>query len=223
MQSKWTIVESAATLLTFVFCMSPALADSYSDGAAQYSVGNYAAAKIHLLKATAAKPKSWQAHYQLANTFVALKDSASAKRSYDKCISCNPPADIRENCQRAIIYMVSNPKLTAPAAAPVSLRSYSSGKGTSSAHDTGSSPSSDVEARRSQVLVETEAEIVKMKEQEKHRLEEMHNNANETWIHPDGAIKQGLSPEAEKAFNKEVEEKAAAMREQGKRRAASFR
>ncbi|MBC8000284.1 MAG: hypothetical protein IAF58_20175 [Leptolyngbya sp.] len=223
MQSKWSFAESAATFSAILLCMSPALADSYSDGAAQYSAGNYSGAKIHLMKATVAKPKSWQAHYQLANTLVALKDSASAKRSYSKCLACNPPADIRENCQRAIIYMNSNPKLAAPAAAQVSLRSYSSGKGDSSAHDTGSSPSINVESRRSQVLVETEADIVKMKEQEKHRLEEMHNNANETWIHPDGAIKQGLSPEAEKAFNKEVEEKAAAMREQGKRRAASFR
>lgn len=212
--------------LALTFCIIPALADDYNDGAAQYSAGNYAAAKKHFIGAVAAKPKSWQAHYQLANTFVALKDSENAKRSYVKCLSSNPPADIRANCERAVAYIASNPKLITPVAAPVAVskRLYSSGTtATANQPSSGSTPASNVEAKRAQIMQEAEAEIAKFKEHEKQRLEELHNNSNEIWRHSDGSIKAGLSAEDEKAFNRSVEEKAAAMREEAKRRASSYR
>ncbi|MBC8000285.1 MAG: hypothetical protein IAF58_20180 [Leptolyngbya sp.] len=224
MHSKFNIAKSAVVFATFMFCVSPSFADSYSDGAAQYAAGNYAGAKAHLTKAAAAKPKSWQTQYQLANTFVALKDSANAKKSYEKCISLNPPVDIRANCQRAVAFIASNPKLEAPAvvAAPISKKMYTSGS-TGSSSTAGSSPSAEAEARRAKIMEEAEVEVAKMRESEKAHLEELTANANRRFRYADGTRKTGLSTEEEKAFNHEVEEKAAAIREQAKRRAASYR
>lgn len=224
MQAISNVAKSAVAIATLIFCIQPSFADSYSDGAAHYAAGNYAGAKTHLMKAAAAKPKSWQIHYQLANTFVALKDSANAKRSYEKCLSLNPPADIRANCQRAVAFIASNPKLEAPVvvAAPISKKMYTSGS-TGSSSNAGSSPSAEAEARRAKILEEAEVEVAKMRESEKARLEELTVNANRRFRYADGTRKTGLSTEEEKAFNHEVEEKAAAIREQAKRRAASYR
>lgn len=221
-------IGAAAIAVLFAYA-PPGWADEYSQGTADYAVGYFVGAKLHFIKAAAAKPKSWQAHYQLANTYIQLKDSANAKKSYLKCIACNPPADTKANCQKAIAYIASNPTLAAPAAAaPVYRPSmYSSGtrssSTTSTAPSVGSSGTDGKEAQRAKIMQAAEAEIAKMRAEEEVRLKEMEANSNERYRQADGTVKTGLSTEEEAAFKKEVEQKASAIRENARRRADSIR
>lgn len=220
-------IIGAAAIAVLLSCPLPSRADEYSQGTDSYAAGNFIKAKGHFAKAVVAKPKSWQAHYQLANTFVQLKDSANAKKSYLKCLASNPPADVKANCERAIAYIASNPTLTAPAAAaPVYRPSmYSSGtRSTSDSSTAGSAdPNEKLEEQRSRIMQEAEAQVVKMRAEEEIRLKEMEANANQMWRHPDGTVKNGLSNEEEAAFRKEVEQKAAQIKANARRRADNVR
>ncbi len=220
-------IIGAAAVAVLLSCPLPGRADEYSQGTESYAVGNFIKAKQHFAKAVAAKPKSWQAHYQLANTLIQLKDSANAKKSYLKCLASNPPADTRAHCERAIAYIASNPTLAAPAAAaPVYRPSmYTSGTRSSSASTTSApaDPNEKIEEQRSRIMQEAEAQIVKMRAEEEVRLKEMEANANQMWRHADGTVKNGLSSEEEAAFRKEVEQKAAEIKANARRRADNVR
>lgn len=220
-------IIGAAAIAVLLSCPLPGRADEYSQGTDSYAADNFIKAKGHFAKAVVAKPKSWQAHYQLANTYVQLKDSANAKKSYVKCLASNPPADIKANCERAVAYIASNPTLTAPAAAaPVYRPSmYSSGtRSTSGSSSTASAdPNEKIEEQRSRIMQEAEAQIVKMRAEEEIRLKEMEANANQMWRHPDGTVRNGLSNEEEAAFKKEVEQKAAEIKANARRRADNVR
>ena len=214
---------AASTLIALTGVCAPALADAYSDGTASYAAGNFAKAKDQFVKATVAKPKSWQAHYQLANTYMQLKDSANAKKSYAKCVSCSPPADIKANCQTAIAYIATNPTLTPPAAAAPRPQPYTPSYSSPSPTASNGDNASAVEAKRAAILQEGEAEIAKMREHENEKLKEAEANGNQRYITHDGQEVMGLPREDKAAMEKEIERKASEIRDRYKRRAASIR
>jgi len=225
---RFAAVSTVAALLASA---APALADAYSDGTASYAAGNFAKAKAQFMKAIAAKPKSWQAHYQLANTYVQLKEAGNAKTSYTKCISLAPPPDIKANCTSAISYIAGNPALTAPAVPAArpkrqsQAHTSSSGAGTADddSDDGGNGAPNSVEARRAAVLQEGEAEIARMREHENEKLKDAEAGGNQRYITHDGQEVMGLTPEDKAAMEKEIERKAAEIRDRYKRKAASIR
>ncbi|MBS1953600.1 MAG: tetratricopeptide repeat protein [Cyanobacteria bacterium SZAS-4] len=236
MHCKLIYIVSTATVISLVLSPQPLLADEYATGASAYCAGDFAAAKTHFIKAAKAKPKSWQAHYQLANTYVQLKDSASAKASYLKCIASRPPADIQSNCKSALAYIATNPKLIAPAAVAPARASQTvprvapkqSGDLESTASTTGGDSrdpavSPDLALRRARILQDGEAEVNRMKAQEKEKQADAEANSNQRYIQVDGTIKTSLSTEELAQMQREVEQKATAIREQYKRKAAALR
>ncbi len=231
MHSKLTYILSAASLATFVLATQPSSADEYAKGAAAYSAGDFAGAKTHLIKAAQAKPKSWQAHYQLANAYVQLKDSTAAKASYQKCIANHPPADIQAHCTTALSYIASNPKLTAPVAVaaprPVQVvapkQSIDSSASTAGGDSGEPGVSADLAMRRARVLQDGETEVARMKAQEKERQADVESNANQRYIYPDGTVKTSLSSEEIAQMQREVEQKAAAIRDRAKRKSQDLR
>lgn len=236
MHSRLIYILSAATLTTFVLSTQPSSADEYAMGAAAYSAGDFAGAKTHLIKAAKAKPKSWQAQYQLANTYVQLKDSADAKTSYLKCIANHPPADIQTNCKTALSYIATNPKLIAPAAVaaprpaqPVQMvtprqSADSNSTASTAGGDSGEAQvSPDLALRRARVIQDGEAEVNRMKAQEKEKQAEAEANANQRYIYPDGSVKTSLSTEELAQMQREVEQKASAIRERARKKAAALR
>ncbi|MFN8552411.1 MAG: hypothetical protein U0103_13125 [Candidatus Obscuribacterales bacterium] len=225
----YVFVAIAASTLAGVVFAAPSLADEYAQGAAAYSAGDFSGAKAHLIKATQAKPKSWQAHYQLANTYVQLKDSANAKMSYQKCIANNPPADIKTNCITALSYIGTNPKLTAPVAPtpprPVQMIAPKQATASDSTSDEPSehTVNADLEARRAKIIAEGEAEVTRMKQQEKEKQEEAEANANQRYIYPDGTVKTSLSTEEMAQMQREIDQKASQIRDRARRKAEALR
>ena len=59
----------------------------YDKACAEYTKGDYKAAKDDFLSASKQNPKNWQALYQLANCYVQLKDFTNAKKSYADCLT----------------------------------------------------------------------------------------------------------------------------------------
>lgn len=224
MRHQSSYFVAATSIIVLVAGAAPAFADAYSDGTASYAAGNFAKAKEQFAKAIVAKPKSWQAHYQLANTYMQLKDSANAKKSYAKCLTCSPPADIKGNCVTAIAYIATNPTLAAPAAAAPRPQPYTP-KYSSSAETASGSGGGDsgVEARRAAILQQGEAEIAKMREHENEKLKEAEASGNQRYLTHDGQEVMGLTREDRAAMEKEIERKAAEIRDLYKRKAQSVR
>ncbi|CAN5412832.1 hypothetical protein BH10CYA1_BH10CYA1_01680 [soil metagenome] len=231
MHSKLSHILSAATFTTLVLATQPGSADQYAEGAAAYSAGDFAGAKTHLLKAAQAKPKSWQTHYQLANTYVQLKDSAAAKASYLKCLASRPPADIKAHCTTALSYIASNPKLTAPVAVaaprPVQVVTPKQPVDTTDSTAGGDSGepavSADLAMRRARIIQDGETEVARMKAQEKERQADAESNANQRYIYPDGTVKTSMSSEELAQMQREVEQKATAIRDRAKRKASDLK
>jgi len=215
-------------MAAFVLISSPACkADEYSVAVGKYGEGKFAEALTHFNKAAQAQPKSWKVQYQLANTHLQLKEMEKAKKSYQKCLSLNPPADAKANCQRAISYLNNPPQPAAPAPYRPSLyqrSSSSSSAGDSSGTGTGlSAAERDKEAARARITREGEAEIQKMKAEEDERLKSAQANTNRAWIHSDGTIQNHLSDSEEAEFKKEVARKEAAIRERMQRQLNAIR
>lgn len=203
----------------------PGSADEYSIAVTKYSEGNYAEALQHFAKAAQSQPKSWKVQYQLANTQLQLKEIEKAKKSYQKCLSLNPPADTKANCQRAIDYLNNPPQPAAPAPYRPSLYQRSSSSSSSSSSDTGapSAAEREKEAARARITREGEAEIQKMKAEEEERLKAAQASTNRSWIHSDGSIQTHLSESEEAEFKKEVARKEAAIRDRMQRQLNSIK
>lgn len=225
---KLNFVFSISLSFAVCACIStlPGRADEYSIAVSKYNAGNFAEAQQHFTKAAQSQPKSWKVQYQLANTQLQLKQIDNAKKSYQKCISLNPPADTRAQCERAISYLNNPPQPAAPAPYRPSLYQRTSSS-TSSTSDAGSSAVSaadrDKEAARARITREAEAEIAKMKAEEEEHLKAAQANTNRSWIHSDGTIQTHLSESEEAEFKKEVARKEAAIRERMQRQLNSVR
>lgn len=223
---KLNFVFSIPLSFAVCACMSapPSHADEYSIAVAKYNEGRFAEAQQHFAKAAQSQPKSWKVQYQLANTQLQLKQIEKAKKSYQKCISLNPPADTKAQCERAISYLNNPPQAAAPAPYRPSL--YARPSSSSSASSDAGAPSfadREKEAARARITREAEAEIAKMKAEEEERLQAAQSNSNRGWIQQDGSVKYHLSEAEETEFKREVARKESAIRERMQRQLNAIR
>lgn len=224
------LLPSALLLFALYINVTPAsAADFYKLGSASYAQGNFPLAKTQLAKATMLTPKSWKAHYELANTFVALKNSGAAKMSYQKCLTCNPPEDIKKRCKDAISYISTNPTLKAPdpVAVPITVqlvtpRASASPSGTTASTGADPAVNADLEARKARILADASASAERLRKEQKERLDELESSSNQRYLYPDGTIKTSADPEQERAVKREYETKINAIMEDAKRRAAAL-
>ncbi len=225
MKLKFAIAITATVAGFSSICVPSVFADEYSVALAKYNEGKFSEALSLLTKAAQSQPKSWKVQYQLANTQLQLKDMEKAKKSYQKCLSLNPPADTRANCQRAIDYLNNPPKPAATMPYRPSMYMNSSSRASSIPSEGSAVPSAEKEKEmaRARITREAEAEIAKMKAEEEERLQSAQANANQKFRHEDGTIKYELSDTEEAEFKKEVARKEAAIRERMQRQLNAIR
>lgn len=204
--------------------------DENALGNQYYLKGNYAAAKIHFQKAIAANPQDYEAHYQLANTCMQLKDTEGAVRSYMRCQECNPTLSILLHCQKALDHLKYPPPPKFPPApapggiqpGPAATRPYVDSS--SALNLPGKTDAAaQKEANRANIMRQAEAEIAKMKEEEKTRWKELVSQSNRLFKYSDGTIRRDLSSEETAQFNQEVAQKEQAIRERAKRNCDAIR
>jgi tetratricopeptide (TPR) repeat protein len=216
-------------------------ADPMAFGSSSYTAGQYAEAKKQFLLAAKRAPRSWKAQYQLANTYVQLKESAAAKKAYQTCLSLHPPADIKDNCSKAITFLGTNDLKTPPPAAVAPAQpwhvqqvgpssstptSSSSAPASSAAASSGSSaPASPTnsgnEALKKRIMDDAQEQIAKIKAQAKEQLEEAKANSSQRYMSDNGVV-TGISTEEEAAIMRDADGKAARIMEEAKRRVSGL-
>jgi tetratricopeptide (TPR) repeat protein len=230
MRTRLTHFSALAAAAIFVTATATFAADESTLGNQNYQKGNFAAAKVHYLKAIAAAPDRWDVHYQLANTCLQLKDKEGAKKSYIRCLSLNPTAEIRTHCERAVGYLAGLPLAPTPTPAPVTaptpipkvqeqIPSYLS---PSEAAPAKTDAEIQKEATRERIMREAEAEIVKMKEEENSRYRDIVSQSNRIFK-SDGTYRRGLTSDEMAQFLKEVAAKEQAIRDRAKRNCDAIR
>lgn len=229
MHTRLTHFSALAAVAIFLTTTATFAADENALGNQNYLKGNFAAAKVHYLKAIASSPERWDVHYQLANTCLQLKDKEGAKKSYIRCLSLSPTAEIRTHCERAVGYLAGLP--LAPTLAPVpaptptpkvqeQIPSYLSPSETAPAK---TDAEIQKEATRERIMREAEAEIVKMRNEENLRWKETVSQSNRVFKYSDGTYRRGLNSEETAEFLKEVAAKEQAIRDRAKRNADAIR
>jgi hypothetical protein len=108
----------AASILFACGLNSPVFAGSLEEAVKFYQAKNYAKALPLFEKVVKENPTSWQTHYYLGHTLVALRKLPMAKYHYQCCVQLCANPVIASQCQTAIaqIDKAMPPRAVAPAA-----------------------------------------------------------------------------------------------------------
>jgi len=223
--------------LSFVFCSAIACAaDPFAQGCASYTAGNYTAAKTQFTAAIKAKPKSWQAQYQLANTCLQLKETENAKQAYQKCLALKPDEEIKKNCESAIAFLSAPPKPPAPVEAkkPFEVQNFrgnslsgNSGSGSGSSN-VFASPEPDsrqqaIQARKDRILADAKEEADRIKEEGKRAIEEGNANSNRRYRNREtGERYTSMSQDETAEITREYERRATEVMKEARRKASEI-
>ncbi len=224
MQLKSALYGSGFSLLISLFASGPSWAsDPFVDGCASYCSGNFGKAKEEFLQAIKAKPKSWQAQYQLANSLLQLKDSVNAKLAYQKCLTLKPDSTVKAECESAIAYITNPPKpqVAPPAARPLQVvrpvsQSESSADNATAADD---SRQAEIAARRANVMADGKRQVEAMKAEKEQAI--LDGNAS-SWHHyrrESGERYTALSSDERQSLEREYENKINQIMKETQRRA----
>ena len=199
----------------------------YDKACAEYTKGDYKAAKDDFLSASKQNPKNWQALYQLANCYVQLKDFTNAKKSYADCLTLGPSQDIQQYCEKAIVSLSSGTatvqtKTDKKDAATISTTSKTSGN----AHDADNKSEAVnpiIEQQRAKILTDAQQQADRIRAEATRQLEEAKANSNQRYKYPDGSTGLDVDPEITARINGEAEERARKIMEDATRRASALR
>jgi tetratricopeptide (TPR) repeat protein len=206
-------------------------ADPFTQGCASYTAGNYAAAKTQFTAAIKAKPKSWQAQYQLANTCLQLKETENAKQAYQKCLTLKPDAEIKKNCQSAMAYLLAPPKPVAPMVEPkkpIEVQNFRGSSLGSRSESSLGSPEPDarqqaIEAQRNHILSEAKEQADRIKEEGKRAIEEGNANSNRRYRSREtGERYTSMSQDEISEMTRDYEHRANQVLQEAKRRAEAI-
>lgn len=186
----------------------PAVATDLDEGSKLYAAKEYAKALPFLEKAAQFSPMSWQPHYYLANTNLALGRMAAAKYEYELCqrAAANNPAVIAK-CKEGIARAEKHSS---------QVRSSTPAAGKSSDEKSEKSDAADVKLtdaqvaanrRREEIMKHAREQVAKVRQEAKEQLEHEKSNANQFYRFEDGHIGTDVSEEREHELQRETEEK----------------
>lgn len=213
-----TLLFGFSALLLF---SQPARAGTdLEEGVKLYAAKNYVKALPLLEKAAMMSPMSWQAHYYLANTNLALGRMAAAKYEYELCRkTCNKPAIIAQ-CKEGILRAERHSMQTAPSAAGAK----SSDPESESAGSRGLSDAQVAANRKKEdIMKEARAAVARIKQDAKEQLEHEKANANQYYQYPDGSVGTDIDHEREAEIQREADEKCRKIMDAAERRLKSIR
>ncbi len=84
----------------------PVQADTVlNQGIAFYKAGQYSRARDYFISAVKKSPMEWQAHYELANTFMRMNELPQAREQYTECLKLSPEESVAKLCGQMIAYI----------------------------------------------------------------------------------------------------------------------
>jgi len=214
---------------------------SIDEGIKLYQAGDYNKARFSFEKAVSENPKSWQAHYYLANIYLALGKYASAKYEYSTCERVTTNAAVKQRCQ-AGLEQVSKRSASQSTGGSSSTASTAGGESddkpagkeksgkieggdtkSSAKSDSGSAPKSASDRRRDEILKKAKDDCAAIKKAAKEQIDSEKANSNQFVYGADGSRSLGIPEEREKEIMQEAENKCKRIMEEAERNAKSVR
>jgi len=228
------VVYLLASLNTASALAKPTL---YEEASQNYEKKNFEAARDQFLKVVKNQPKSFQAHFQLANCYTQLKEFKKARQSYATCLTCKPDKETAGQAQNAIqfldTYIANGGKMPAPASSwqPSSWNTSQSSGGRPSQSFTSASASNDepdgvkfLRSHKSEIMAQGEREAKAVMDQSEKDIEDLKENGMYRFRDPDTGFRtRGAPPYMIEQIKKEAQQKANEIRKEAKRRADAIR
>lgn len=234
MRKKFATLVSGISLATLASL--PVLASEFQDGAKLYAEGKYAQALPLLQKAAQFNPMSWQTHYYLANTNLALGRMGTAKYEYNLCLkTCNKP-DIIARCKEGIARAdkhtgQARSSSTASATSAASASSTKSGDDDDDDETGAGKPSSSsgmtdaqrvIATRKEEIMRQAKNECSRIKKAATEQIQEEKASANEFYQDHDGKVFTDISDEREAEIQREADAKCQRIMEEAQRKVRSM-
>jgi tetratricopeptide (TPR) repeat protein len=178
------------------------IASDLEEGSKLYAAKEYSKALPLLEKAAKFSPMSWQPHYYLANTNLALGKMSAAKYEYELCLRASKNPAVIAKCQEGIAR--ADKHSSQVRSAPAAASSSSSSEG-------GEAKPSDAQTaitkRKEEIMKSAREQVAKVRQEAKEQLEHEKANANQMYRFEDGRIGTDVSNEREEEIQQESEEK----------------
>jgi tetratricopeptide (TPR) repeat protein len=203
----------------------------YDEASKNYELQKFEVARDQFLKVVKNQPKSFQAHFQLANCYAQLKDFKKARVSYAACLTCKPDKETTARAQNAIQYLDAYIARgsQAPAQASSSWRTNpwnnsSSGLRSNPSFSSTSNQESDqikfLRTHKSEIMAQGEREAKVVMDQADKDIEDLKENGMYRYRDPDTGFRaRGAPPYMIEQIKKEAQEKASEIKKEAKRRA----
>lgn len=100
-------VLRACVAAFLLLSLPPVLASQtlLTEGIAFYKAGQYHKARDFFAYIVSKDPACWQAHYELANSYMKMNEPALAKKSYADCLNHNADGQVAKICGQMIAYI----------------------------------------------------------------------------------------------------------------------
>ncbi len=193
----------------------PVLASSsdLAEGIKLYNAKEFASARPILAKAVSESPKSWRAHYYLANVNLVLGKASMAKYHYEACLqNCTNPT-IVAHCNAGIARVDKHS----------SQANVAANKSEDEEQTKGAKPISDAdvqkEKRKAEIMRLAKEDVEKIRKQTKEQLESEIETHGQAWRNREtGERRFGISKDREAEIEREGEERSTKIMQEAERK-----
>jgi tetratricopeptide (TPR) repeat protein len=210
-------------LFTALFRIPSAYAGDFELGCEQYNAKDYQQARLSFEKAVKTFPQNWLVHYYLANTYLSCKQTSSAKREYEACLSCKPNAATAKYCQDVLMKLggststsAAAPELSTPdpenKVSSNSDKTSSKPDGRAAVHEAASQAIIEADqAKADEILKKARTECQAIRAEAKDKIANGKHTGNQWYYRKDGTMFIDLLDEEKEAITKEAEERCEAI------------
>jgi len=221
--------------------LAPARAGDFDEGVKLYQANSFKSALPYFEKAARDFPTSRQVRFYLGHTYFALGKMTAARSQYEFVQNSAADAAVKTQAQDALSevckYLGTAPPSPVAASSAAGAASNSrpkagvqsiagKGKGDDDEEDEEEeqqASGNDDRSRRLEALKESirkvaQAEVAKIKQEAKEKLEHEKRQANQFWVYSDGSMGVDIEPERKTELEKECAQRCKQVMDEAERR-----
>jgi len=210
-------------LTTFALPPSVATTGYMNRGIELYNSGNYGKAKEAFIEIVCANPHYWPAHYQLANTYLKLKDKTAAQFEYEWCLKFCRDKKVRRKCEEAIAIITNNPDMAPSRVALTKAREHLDRELSKIGQNRLNEARQAAKQEKDQILAEGKARAKAVRDSIDSRVEQA-RQSSDSWIFTGGIERSGMiSRETYNQIIQEANDQARFFEDEAKRAAQNVK
>lgn len=221
------LVVLASISVSTMSCSSAKASEMFKEGCQMYARKDYERAARYFSIIIRRNKKFWPAYYQLANTYLALKEYDLAKKYYEGCIEQMPDFKTAKACKLALDHIESLPTgvnaSDSDEAPEDPFLAAAQKRKDQQKEDAKKQYEKDLELsekRKSDILQEAMKQAAAIRAEAQQRIQDLHDNGNHWVRNPDtGEIGVGVPKRIYDEITNEAEEKARRLIDQAELRA----